>query len=635
MLSDFHFIRPDWLLLVLPVLLAYGYARRRTLHSAWQRYLPPAVVKALTVKESGRLSNWFSNVALTALLLLVVAAAGPTLSKQAVPTIENSQATVLILDLSPSMLAEDLPPNRLTRARFKVIDFLRALPDGQVALVAYAGDAHTVSPLTDDPRTIEALLPALEPGLMPVAGSNVEAAIELAVNLLKDAGHPDGDLVLFTDGVAESAARSIDDALGPRFRLSILGVSGLEPAPIPRPQGGFVQASNGEIVLTKVDAGFLRQLAQKHGGVFQQITADDKDVSNLVRIGMVAQADEEGSEQTAEWSQWQDLGHWLVLLVLPVVLWYFRKGVVYLVPLIIFIQPEHANANDAASWWKTDDQRAAEAYADSNYDEAASLFQRSDWAAISEYRAGNYEAAAERFASLESELGVDAIYNQANALALKGDYAGALAAYKRVLDAAPEHDDALHNKQVIEDLLKQQSQDQQSQDQQSQDQQSQDQQSQDQQSQDQQSQDQQSQDQQSQDQQSQDQQSQDQQSQDQQSQDQQSQDQQSQDQQSQDQQSQDQQSQDQQSQDQQSQDQQSQDQQSQDQQSQDQDATDTKTESADQPLDQTPLSENSEQWLRSIQEDPSGLLRRKFQYQSQLRARQQQNRPVENDEQRY
>ena len=545
MLSDFHFIRPDWLLLVLPVLLAYGYARRRTKHSAWQRYLPPAVVKALTVKESGRLSNWFSNVALTALLLLVVAAAGPTLSKQAVPTIENSQATVLILDLSPSMLAEDLTPNRLTRARFKVIDFLRAQADGQVALVAYAGDAHTVSPLTDDPRTIEALLPALEPGLMPVAGSNVEAAIELAVNLLKDAGHPEGDLVLFTDGVAESAARAIGDALGPRFRLSILGVSGLEPAPIPRPQGGFVQASNGEIVLTKVDPGFLRQLAQKHGGVFQQITADDKDVSNLVRIGMVAQADEEGSEQTAEWSQWQDLGHWLVLLVLPLVLWYFRKGVVYLVPLIILIQPEHASADDAVSWWKTDDQRAAKAYADSNYDEAARLFQRPDWAAISEYRAGNYEAAAEGFASLESELGVDATYNQANALALKGDYAGALAAYKRVLEAAPEHDDARHNKQVIEDLLNEQSQDQQSQDQQSQDQQS------------------------------------------------------------------------------------------QDQQNQDQDAADTETESADQPLDQTPLSENSEQWLRSIQEDPSGLLRRKFQYQSQLRARQQQNRQVENHEQRY
>ncbi|GHA01473.1 hypothetical protein GCM10008090_08270 [Arenicella chitinivorans] len=635
MLSDFHFIRPEWLMLSLPVIMAYWYAGRRSQQSRWQRYLPPMVVKALMVTEASVLPVWFSRAAGFTGVLLVLAAAGPTFSKQAVPTIENTQATVLILDLSPSMLAEDLLPNRLARARFKIIDFLRARVDGQTALVAYAGEAHTVSPLTDDPATIQALLPALEPSLMPVSGSNVEAAVQLAVRLLKDAGRVDGDLVLITDGVAESAAKTIRDTLGSRFSLSILGVSGSAPAPIPRPQGGFVQGANGEIVLTSIDAGFLRQLAKQHGGQFQRITADDKDINSLVRASLAEQPDAEATERAVEWHQWQDLGHWLVLLILPIVLYCFRRGLIYLLPLILWIQPGTVRAENAISWWKNADQRAADAYTRSDYAMAADMFQRSDWAAIAEYRAGNYDKAAEQFAGLASQLGVEAIYNQANALALNGDYTAALEAYQRVLEADPEHDDAKHNKQVIEELLDQQSQDQQSQDQQSQDQQSQDQQSQDQQSQDQQNQDQQSQDQQSQDQQSQDQQSQDQQSQDQQSQDQQSQDQQSQDQQAQDQQAQDQQAQDQQAQDQQAQDQQAQDQQAQDQQAQDQQAQDQSVDLSKQPTVENPLSENSEQWLRSIQDDPSGLLRRKFQYQSQLRARQQPDRQPKNNEQRY
>ncbi|RBP51287.1 vWA domain-containing protein [Arenicella xantha] len=667
-LQDFHFIRPLWLLAVPLAVLLFGLVQRRSQAGQWSEYLPPAMLSALQVSMSARSKVW-PWLSLFAVCVLIIASAGPTMSQQAVPTVRNAGALVIALDLSPSMLAEDLTPSRLERAKFKLIDILRAQADGQVALIAYAGDAHTVSPLTDDPQTIQALLPALHPNVMPIAGSNTEAALDLAQNLLRDAGLSQGDILLITDGVAQDAARYIANRLEVGNTVSILGVSGIEPAPIPKAGGGFVQTSRGEIVLTAVDAVGLRKLASQAGGQFARISTTDSDLARILKDRFEQPDEVVEVEGLGKWSSWDDLGHWLVLLVLPFALYSFRKGLIYVLPLVIML-PQDASAQ---SWfetlWKTPDQRAAQLFEQGEFDQAANAFERPDWQAVSQYRAGNYTESAKQFAALQDRLGLEALYNQGNALAMSGDFKGALAAYKRVLEAAPQHSDALHNKAVIEDILQQQNQDQQNQDQQNQDQQNQDQQNQDQQNQDQQNQDQQNQDQQNQDQQNQDQQNQDQQNQDQQNQDQQNQDQQNQDQQNQDQQNQDQQNQDQQNQDQQKQDQQNQDQQNQDQQNQDQQNQDqqnqdqqnqdqqnqdqqnqdqqtSSTESQDDELeasdetDEAPLppvepdlSEASEQWLRTIKDDPSGLLRRKFDYQSRLRA--QENDSTTQGEERY
>jgi len=141
-------------------------------------------------------------------------------------------------DLSPSMLAQDLSPDRLTRAKFKLIDMLRQQRDGQTALIAYAGEAHTVSPLSDDPKTIEALLPALHPNVMPVRGSNTEAAVELAQQLLSDAGLHSGDILLITDGIANDAITDIRNSINSNYRVSVLAVGGNDATPIPSPNGG-------------------------------------------------------------------------------------------------------------------------------------------------------------------------------------------------------------------------------------------------------------------------------------------------------------------------------------------------------------------------------------------------------------
>jgi Ca-activated chloride channel family protein len=231
----------------------------------------------------------------------------------------------------------------------------------------------------------------------------------------------------------------------------------------------------------------------------------------------------------------------------------------------------------AFSWqdlWFTKDQQAQQMIQTGDFEKAKETFIREDWRATSAYRAGDYDQAASVYKRLDQ---ADGYYNQGNALAHMGQYEQAIQAYDQALKRNPKHEDAIYNRQIVDNLLKKQKQDQQKQDQQKQDQQRQDQQKQDQQKQDQQTQDQQKQDQQTQDQQKQDQQKQDQQTQDQQKQD-----------------------------------QQKQDQQKQDQQTQNQEPQDHAPSSSNQSEADRENKQAMDQWLRLIPDDPGGLLREKF-----------------------
>lgn len=449
--SFFHFIRPWWLVL-LPVALGLWFAiRKMAAHSQWADYIPPEMLTALQVESSAQ--STFMRWAILALwLLLIVAAAGPSWNKQAVPTMQNQKALAIVLDLSPSMLAEDLSPNRLTRARYKIIDVVRSLQDGQVALIAYSGDAHTVSPLTDDPRTIESLLPALHPNVMPSTGSNVEAGIDLAQQLLKGAGAPNGDILLVSDGVTEQASRNVADLLANNHRLSVLAVGGSEAAPIPKQGGGFLKNSKGEIVLASVDTSVLNSLAVRTGGRFANLRADESDIESLLFDDFNGAT----AEEQTSYDAWVDNGHWIVLLLLPLFAWFFRKGMVYVLPFF-FVVPiaSEAAEQSESTWlnlWRTPDQQATTLLEEERYAEAADKFQREDWSAIAHYRKGNYEQAASRLGAASDAT---SIYNRGNALAMNGDLEGAIDAYQQVLEQKPDHADAAHNKSVIENLQQQ------------------------------------------------------------------------------------------------------------------------------------------------------------------------------------
>ena len=476
-MSDFHFIRPLWLLGIIPAALCLLMINKLA-HQAgnWSKVISAELLPFLMQSDAqgeNRLTRSFMMGAAGCWLLFCLALAGPSWNQLPQPVHKEDAALVLILDLSPSMLAEDVAPSRLIKARYKMIDILKARQQGFTGLVVYGGEAFTVSPLTEDGNTIVSLIPTLHPGLLPVYGSNTEDGIDAAMDLIKNAGYQQADILLLTDGVSRAAFGDISSQLKSRnIRLHILGVGTAEGAPIPMGNGGFVKDKNGSILLPKLDSSALRQLADLGGGKFVSMSNDDSDINHLLQaVASDFPTTTEVRDQTFD--VWEDYGYWLILLLLPLLLASFRKGLVF----VIILAPTLLNAppTEASIWqglWLTDDQQGYKALQQGDAEAAQGLFENPQWQASAAYKNQDYKTAVEQYSQGKS---ADDSYNLGNALARSGDLDGAIKAYDQALKIQPDMDDAIANRQLVEQLKQQQQNQDQSGDPQDQDGESQDQ----------------------------------------------------------------------------------------------------------------------------------------------------------------
>ncbi len=495
-LSQFHFLRPWWLIALAPVVvvaLLLWYQKHNA--RSWQQMVAPELLQYLLDGQTTRIKPWQLIALLLAWIISCIALAGPSWEKRPVAVEQNQQALVLLLDLSPSMMSEDIKPSRLVRARLKIADLLRLRKDGQTALLVYAGDVHVVTPLTDDSETINNIIPALHPNIMPAQGSNTEAAVERAIQLLKNAAITQGDLLLITDGIDKDAQYNITNIMNreSQYRLSILGVGGTTPTPIPSSKGGFVRDNQRNIVTTQLNTGELQNLANQSRGRYRTLTSTSSDIDYLMDLPTPEK--EETQRVDRDFDSWYDRGHWLVLLLLPVILYCFRRGVLLcflLVPLA-GLMPSKSYALGWDDLWKNKNQQAYEKLQQEQAAEAAKQFDQPDWKASAQYRAGDYEEAAKNFARSDNAV---AHYNRGNALAKANKLPEAIKAYDQALKLDPELDDAKKNRKLVDELLKQQQQNQDQQQDQNQSDQVKNDQQQDQESQDQEKQDQQNSDQQ-------------------------------------------------------------------------------------------------------------------------------------------
>ena len=455
-MNQFHFLRPDWFWLLLPVALLLAWLWRQQLRSrSWQAVCDPQLLPYLLLGRSQRRRNWPLHLIMIALLLAIVALAGPTWERQPQPLFRQNSALVVLLDLSASMNAADLKPNRLVRAQLKITDILRQRREGQTALVVFAGDAFTVTPLTDDSKTIEALLDSLEPGLMPLFGSRPDLAIKQGQRLLQQAGLAKGGLLLVTDDdqpdkALDVAARLHQDG----YRLSVLGIGTEAGAPIPLEDGGFFKDNDGQVVLPRLNPTALRQLAQAGGGLYQSIRVDNQDLELLLANSLQdkLEIDQQQSDQLGD--QWKEAGVWLLWPLLLLTACAFRRGwLTIFIFCTLLTHPAHA-----FGWqqlWQRSDQQGARAFAEKDYANAAEQFQDPRWQASAQYRNGNYAEAAKLLEQAES---ADDWYNRGNALAKNGQLSEAISAYDEALKINPQAQDALANKQLVEDALEQQQQ---------------------------------------------------------------------------------------------------------------------------------------------------------------------------------
>ncbi|WP_455366372.1 VWA domain-containing protein [Kaarinaea lacus] len=618
-LSNFHFLRPYWLLGIIPLVwVSWLYARRRLKAGSWSRVCDDRLLPFILIGQQQQVSSWRTFALFLCGLLLIIALAGPAWIKLPQPVFRSQAALVIALDLSRSMDVADIKPSRLARARHKILDILGKRQEGQTALIVYAAEPFVVTPLTEDTNTVATLVKDLTTDLMPYQGSYPHKALRKAVELFKQASIVNGQVLLVTDGVDVA---EVDDAVNELtdsgYHLSVLGIGTQQGAPIADRGGGFVKDASGSIVMAQLDEQRLRQIALEGGGIYRKITATDQDINDLLNRMAPSRLQDDFTDNNdalkLQSDQWREEGPWLVLLLLPFAALVFRRGYLAVLLIILLPVPQSGYALDWSSLWKNQDQQAAAALDQGDAKTAAELFNDPEWKAAASYRAGDYQQAIE---SLDGMQHADALYNKGNALAKAGDLQQAIDTYNQALEKNPEHEDARYNRDLIQHFLEQQKQQQQNNNQsQNNENDQQNQQSQQQQSQ----QDSQS----SQEQQSDSQQAQ--QSNDEQQQQQNSQSSSNAQQEQQQNQESAQQQQAEEEQSEQKQEAQQQAEQHKQQEQEPDDATPSHVAQGNDDLEDDPESmRRTEQWLRRIPDDPGGLLRRKFRYQSQMNQRQAQ-----------
>jgi len=468
---DFHFIRPYWLLALVPAALVLARLQRNLYdQGSWLSLCDESLLPFILHQHGRATSRMPSIIGAVAAALAIFALAGPSWERLPMPLFQNVSAWVIALDLSRSMDAGDIKPSRLIQARYKISDLLRQRKDGQTALLVFAGESYVVTPLTNDIATIESQLSALTTDIMPNPGNNAAAALKKAAELFQQAGLPQGQVILVSDGVDMSEVRGALSSLAGRYSVSVLAVGTAQGAPIAAPTGGFLKNDAGTIIIPKLDGDGLRSLAQSGGGIYQEISADNDDIVRLAGVAdpSFQQQAQEGSNLTLE--LWDDKGPWILLAVLPLAALAFRKGVLGLALLTAMFAPDPSYAFEWQDLWHRKDQRGERAYQNNEFAKAASEFENPEWKGAAFYKAGEYQKALESYSSSGQMESSGLHYNKGNALAQLGKLQEAIAAYDKALELNPDNADAQFNKEWVEKELEKQKQKQKQQEQQNQDQ---------------------------------------------------------------------------------------------------------------------------------------------------------------------
>lgn len=412
-----HWLRPLWLWALLALPLGWWLAARRTRRGeVWRGVVDAHLLRHLLVVEAApahRRGRWLTGAAY---VLAILALAGPSWRQVEQPLWQSHAPLVVALDLSTAIDRRDLPPSRLAQARAKLAMLLQQRRGGQVGLVAYAGDAFTVAPLTADANNVAVFLDALSSEVMPVDGQRIDRAIGWSAKLLRQAGFTQGDIVVMGDHATDADVAASTQAATAGFNVSVIGVGVATGA-----GGGFDEAS-------------LRRLASAGNGRYQRITMDDADLRGL---GVLAPRGTTGAGDAESGGRhWLDEGYWLLPAVMLLALPLFRRGAVVAILVLALGWP--LGAVQAADWWRRPDQVQHAAME----------------TATQRYRQGDFAGAAQGFAQVDS---ADAHYNRGNALARAGRYQEAIRAYDAALQRAPGMADAEANRRAVEAVMKRKS----------------------------------------------------------------------------------------------------------------------------------------------------------------------------------
>lgn len=442
-LGQFHFLRPWALsLLFLAVLILYWQPKNLFKRSAWSKVVDEHLLKHLT-KAKNEWRNYYLPIFIACLSL---AMAGPSWQKLPQNQDQVLKPLIILLDMSEHMLSSDLSPSRLKRALYKLEDFFAAQKGREMAIISFAGDAHVLSPLSLDHKTLLSLSKYLEPSIMPVPGANLEKALIEADKMAKES-----ELLLITSTNLDDSPSSIKSILEKNSRKLIIWTFATKAgAPLLDKNGRFAQNSQTQIKLSTLQKSWLEKMEESSLVRVVPLSSDGQDIE---KIGSMLPLTSIQASKTifGAYDEWQDMGPYFLLLALIVfLLASFVKGSQWLsLCFLLIIFPKEVKAFGLKDFFLRDAQIAHQALLENNFEKAASLYEDSFAKGTALFKAQKYEEAAKFLAKAP---GAEAKYNLGNSLAHLNKVEEAIEAYDEALKLDPTHEDAKHNKEVLEKL---------------------------------------------------------------------------------------------------------------------------------------------------------------------------------------
>ncbi|WP_353499494.1 vWA domain-containing protein [Vibrio sp. CB1-14] len=452
--SQFHFMRPIWLLAFVPLGLLLLLRWRRETTAAWKTIIPEHLQKALIIGEQGWKSQLPLKLLSAILSIAIVICAGPTWEREASPFGEDQGALAIVLDVSTSMVQTDLPPSRLERAKYKIRDLLEARKGGKTSLIVFGGSAHTATPMTQDNQVFLPFLNAITPEVIPVQGKSVQSAIPELQSQLKN--YPSASILIVSDGVSQEGIKLYQDAFQDTNQLVMVLAVGNDA----------IHSSSA------TDWDSLKQLASATDGRYYALTTDDSDINSIA-------SDVERHMQISGESAmpWRDMGYYLVFPVMLLALLWFRKGwlvqwaiLATLISPNIFLNQAHAETVSAVAsseqitepksaveelwdsatqtWmdlWLTPEQQGQWYFNRGEFIKAANHFQEPMNKGIAFYYGRDFASAQSQFIQVQGDE--RAVLYLGNTLARQREYLAARNLYKDLIEKTKDESIAAVAKQ--------------------------------------------------------------------------------------------------------------------------------------------------------------------------------------------
>lgn len=470
-LTNFHFIYPFWLLALIPAgILFFLLRRQQEVKSQWRKLIAPHLLPYLIEKAgtSERIRPY--RLLVVGLVIAVIALAGPTWQREPSPFTEDEAPLAIALDLSASMNVTDIQPSRLERAKQKIHDLLALRRTGRTALIAYAGSAHLVLPLTEDTSILKTYLADLKTEIMPLPGKAVDRALDLAEKTLAKASVP-GSILLITDGIStEQVSAFINHHRQSQNDVVVLGIGTIAGGEIPN-------ADATANTYSRLDRQGLDAVAKQAGAYVTEVTTDATDIRRINQHIQrhLAQVQESKSDR------WQNEGYWLLYPLAILILFWFRRGwtIQWLTVFLLatfFAQPPALAASQFSpvlpsdsltsppsptsppphllrsfiNLWLTPDQQGRFFFERGNYAEAAERFEDPFWKGVAYYVNEDFKNAIAQFAQLKTP---EAYFNLGNAYAHSSNYKTAIKNYERALGMKPDFINAQLNRDIVQAQL--------------------------------------------------------------------------------------------------------------------------------------------------------------------------------------